>query len=193
MSFNQILTKELPDVVDIQHLFEFWSSRADQPLLVKCDAVKQSSLHFPSGLLTLCLKFSCNRQMHCKQQMFCTYSILYIYWLTILIISVYLKPSSGAVSSAALLQCITIYHSHFQSSSEDWCVCSKIKSHFSCNVCVEGGVCRELTILWMNRSPRMFFNIWTSSVICIFITNLCYSTVILNTGDRLPLSVALPM
>lgn len=45
-------------------------------------AATQWNNHLPTPqnrLLTLCLKFSCDRQMHCKLQMFCTYSILYIY------------------------------------------------------------------------------------------------------------------
>ncbi len=61
-----------------------------------------------------------------------------------------------------------------------WCVC----------VCACVCVCRGLTILWMNRSPRMFFNTWASSVICIFFTDLFYSTFItLNDTlvDRIPL------
>lgn len=109
-----------------------------------------------------------------------------------------MKPGSDKASPAELLQCITIYHVHLLVSTELrgltfphlclqkifffplWCVCVR--------ACV---CCRSLTILWMNRSPRMFFNTWASSVICIFITNLCYSTVIILNDtlvDRLPTS-----
>lgn len=62
--------KNIQLFLEVRHFF--WVRRSTS-LIVKRDAVEQSCPHFPNGLLTLCLNFTCNRQMHCKLQMFCTY------------------------------------------------------------------------------------------------------------------------
>lgn len=183
-------------------------------LFVKCDAVEQSSLLFPHGLLTLCLNLLITDKciVSCRCFFFFYVHILYIYWLSFC--TEWMKTSRGKVVicsfifgraryiSDRLLQCITIYHVHswFPQSSEDWhsricvfrlrisfvlCVCVWVCELSCMYVCVCVWVCcRSLTILWMNRSPRMFFNVWASytiywscPVICIFVTDLCYSTV----------------
>lgn len=54
-----------------------------------------------NGLLTLCLNFTCKRQMHCKLQMFCTYFV-YLLIICLLSISEKMKPGSDEESSAVL-------------------------------------------------------------------------------------------
>ena len=114
-----------------------------------------------------------------------------------LIVSEWMKPSRGRVSSTVLIfgrarftlsdfYSISLFNTYTrdfhraQRTDVTTFVCSDdgfLLSHgvYVC-VCV-CEYCRSLTILWMNRSPRMFLNVWASSVICIFVINLCYSTV----------------
>lgn len=73
---NERRSREHPDVSDFR--------QRSPPL---CRALMEqwnNHLLTPPNRLLMCLKFSCDRQMHCKLQMFCTYSILYIYWLSVL-------------------------------------------------------------------------------------------------------------
>lgn len=62
---------------------------------------------------------------------------------------------------------------YFESASEDICV----------------RVCVRVCALWMKRPLGMFFITWPSSVICIFMTNLCSSSRHACGPIGLPLSV----
>lgn len=105
-------SQEHPDVFG-RPAFLLNSDQSGEVGLSVRDAVEQSSPRSPNGLLTLCLNFTCNRQMHCKLQMFCTY---FVYLLIICLLR--MKPSSDEMLSAVWfwqneiccwpLQCITI-------------------------------------------------------------------------------------
>lgn len=147
-------------------------------------------------LPTLCLNFTRNRQMHCTLQMFCTYFVYLL--MTFMFDSIWMDETRawrGVICSIFSLAAPDISLSDFYSASlfttytrdlhraqrtdltTHLCV-QTTDCILSCGLCV--WVCeyrRSLTILWMNRSPGMFLNVWASSVTCIFVINLCFSTV----------------
>jgi len=75
-------SQDHPAVPDVQRGFRA-EQRAQPPWLESVMQLNNHLLTSQNGLITLCLIFTCNRQMHCKLQMFCTY---FVYLLAILLL-----------------------------------------------------------------------------------------------------------